>query len=80
MSHSTETLYLIVTPTLRGRWHRKLRIRSVTKHRPTPKIGEAMVRINVHLPDDVLTPPVVNVEIKPEHIAAPAVKVEATPA
>jgi hypothetical protein len=66
---SNHTLYLTIS---RGRWgHPK--IRRVSRKRPTTIIGEAIVRVDIDLPSGILNPPVVNVVIKPEHVAQPVV-------
>lgn len=78
MSVSVETLYIVIGPRTRG-WGR-LRIVKISKRRPVVKVGQALAQVNVRLPSDVLRPPVVTVEIRPEHIAAPAVTVEAVKA
>ncbi len=74
MSSTVETLYIVIGPRTRGSG--RLRIVKVSKRRPVVKLGHALAQINVRLPDDVLRPPVVTVEIQPDQIRAPAVVVE----
>ena len=61
-----ETLYLIIAPS--GREWKGPRIARVSKRKPTVKVGQALVRLNIAIPSDALRPPTISVEIKPEHI------------
>ncbi len=70
---NNETLYLIIVPGKRA-WQSP-RIARISKRKPTVQIGQALVRLNIAIPDNALRPPVISVEIKPEHIAQPEMKV-----
>lgn len=76
----TETLYLVLERHRRG-W-RGIRISKIAKKRPTlPRPQEqALVRLSISLPDNVLEPRTVHVDIKPEHIVTPTVTAASTPA
>jgi hypothetical protein len=77
---SYHDLYLVLEPTRRG-W-RSVRISKVSKKKPRlPRPSEqAIVRLSVCIPDNVLQPREIKVEIKPEHIVAPVVTVSSQPA
>jgi hypothetical protein len=73
-----ESLYLVISRP-QGRFkYRGPRIEKVSKRKPT--LGrpseQALVRLRVEIPDSVLEPRVVQVEIKPEHIVQPVVTVK----
>lgn len=76
----TESLYIIIERTRRG-W-RSVRISKVSKKRPVLKrpSEQALIKLEIAIPDNVLQPRVVRVEVKPEHIAAPVVTVTSQPA
>lgn len=76
---SYHTLYLVLEPAKRC-W-RGVRISSVSKKRPSLKrpSEQALVKLSVSIPDNVLQPREVSVEIKPEHIVAPVVSVTSQP-
>ena len=69
----TETLYLIVERGPR-RWS-GVKIAKVSKRKPVlaRPSEQALIKLSVHLPDNVLEPREVHVEVKPEHIVAPVV-------
>lgn len=74
----TSSLYLVLErskPSWRG-----VRISSVTKRKPTLKrpLEQALVRLLISLPDDVLEPRVVRVEINADHIVPPAITVSSS--
>jgi hypothetical protein len=58
------------------------RIARVSKNKPTlPRPTEqAIVKLSISLPEDVLKPRVVYVEVKPEHIVAPEITASSQPA
>lgn len=68
-----ETLYLVIERS-RKAW-RGPRIARVSKRKPALKrpSEQALVRLSISLPDRLLEPRVVQVEIKPEHVAAPTI-------
>jgi|HubBroStandDraft_1064217.scaffolds.fasta_scaffold02417_10 hypothetical protein len=70
----TEILYLVVQ---RGRWDP--RIHMVTKRKPLlPRPSEqAIVKLEIRLPDRIMDPPHVTVQINEEHIAKPTILVTA---
>ncbi len=71
----TESLYLVLERS-KYRWG-GVRISSVTKRKPTLKrpSEQALVRLQVSIPDNVLQPREVKVEIKPEHLVQPTITV-----
>jgi hypothetical protein len=73
-----EILYLVIE---RGRWNHP-RISKVAKKRPILKkpSEQALVRLSIALPDKLLEPRCVQVEVKPEHVVAPTVTATSTPA
>jgi hypothetical protein len=75
----TESLYLVIERH-RKRWNGP-RIAKVSKRKPTlaRPSEQALVRLCVQIPDNVLEPRVVHVEVKPEHIVAPVVTAQSSP-
>lgn len=75
----TEILYLVVERSRLG-W-KGTRIAKVSKKRPTLSrpSEQALVKLSVALPDNVLQPREVRVEVKPEHIVAPTITVTSVP-
>lgn len=71
----TLSLYLVIERQ-RVRY-RGLRIAKVSKRRPllARPSEQALIKVGITIPDTVLEPRVVYVEIKPEHIVAPTVTV-----
>lgn len=71
----TETLYLVIEPS-RKYW-RGVRISRVSKRKPVLKrpSEQALLKLCVALPDNVLQPREVRVEIKPEHLQQPVISV-----
>jgi hypothetical protein len=79
----SETLYLVIEERRRGAWRKgKLRISAVSKTRPAlaRPTEQALVRINVELPDMLLQPRAVNVEIKADDIAHQPISVTSSKA
>ncbi|MBA4136736.1 MAG: hypothetical protein C0518_05410 [Opitutus sp.] len=76
----SETLYLVLQRARYG-W-RGARIAKVSKKRPTLSrpSEQALVKLSVVLPDNVLQPREVRVEVKSEHIVAPTITVTSQPA
>ncbi len=73
---TTEHLYLLLKP--KRQWkYGSPRIARIAKSRSSLRVqpGEAIVHLQIELPDNILNPPEVRVQIRPEHVAAPAVTV-----
>lgn len=75
----TENLYLVIQRGARS-WSGP-RIVKVSKRKPTlnKPSEQALVRLCIQIPDRVLEPRVVHVEVKPEHIVAPVVTASSQP-
>lgn len=76
MIHS---LYLVISrPTGRASW-KGPRIELVKKKKPklTRPHEQALVRLLIDIPDRAMEPRQIHVEIKPEHLAPPAITVAA---
>jgi len=76
----THSLYLILEPSRKR--YRGPRIARISKTRPSlPRPSEqALVRLVLTIPDDVLQPREVRVEIKREHVVQPIISVSSEPA
>lgn len=72
----TQSLYLIIEPS-RKRW-RGPRIARISKCKPSlPRPSEqALIRLVIAIPDDVLQPREIRVEVKREHVVQPTVTVQ----
>jgi hypothetical protein len=78
-----ESLYLVIERRKRGSWRDgNVRIAHISKKRPFLKrpSEQALVKLLITLPDRMLEPRVINVEIKPEHVAQQPVSVSPTAA
>ena len=78
----TTNLYLVIERRKRGYWSGgPLLISKVSKKKPTlPRPTEqALVQLAINLPDRLLEPRTVTVQINPDHIIPPAATAASTP-
>lgn len=73
---SRETLYLVLERRERLTWKGHVRIARIARTKPDIKVSQALVRVDVQIPDDALRPLEIRLEIKPEHIQQHVVTVQ----
>lgn len=70
---STHTVYLVVE---KGRFYWNSKISKITRKQPTITIDQALVKLNVQIPDNIFEPHEVTCKVLPEHIKRPTPEVE----